>query len=318
MTHLVSGGKDRAVRVWNSTLQAVGMLEVGPALSLRDGSVASIDVRPPDAGGELVLLIGTYGGEIIEFGGGGGRGGVDLVNARAEVLVHSHSGGELWGLAVHPTMPDLYVTVGDDCTLRVWSVGTDRMVHSVALGWPARSVCFHPLGSVLAVGFMEGQKGGGKKEKKGPEHDGKGGHDWGVSLYSFHFNSNNSNNFNSNFNNSSSYTQISMEKLSIGCITTAWVNDIKFSPNGRILAVGSHDKKMYFYDIPVLPSGEIYGSEWGSCLKKTKFIFDKHSSAVLHFDFSTDGKYLQTDSQVRNRTLRYGACLCVISVCCMI
>lgn len=36
------------------------MFEVGPSLSLRDGGVASIDVKPTTAG-EMVLLLGTYG-----------------------------------------------------------------------------------------------------------------------------------------------------------------------------------------------------------------------------------------------------------------
>lgn len=61
VTRLVSGGKDRAVRIWDSTLQPVGVLEVGPSLSLKDGAVAAIDVRTCGAGGELMLLIGTCG-----------------------------------------------------------------------------------------------------------------------------------------------------------------------------------------------------------------------------------------------------------------
>ena len=70
----------------------------------------------------------------------GGKGGGDLTHGQPEVLLYSHSGGELWGSCSHPFLPDLYVTVGDDCTLRVWSVSTNRMVHSLGLGWPARWV----------------------------------------------------------------------------------------------------------------------------------------------------------------------------------
>ena len=39
----------------------MGVLEVGPSLSLKDGSVAAIDVRTCGAGGEFMLLIGTCG-----------------------------------------------------------------------------------------------------------------------------------------------------------------------------------------------------------------------------------------------------------------
>lgn len=226
------------------------------------------------------------------------------------MLVHSHSGGELWGLTVHPIIPDLYVTVGDDCTLRVWSLNLNKMIHSVDLGSEARSVCFHPSGAVLAVGFMERKKNGENKNKetekdkdkeKDKEKMKKDGQmksenvDGAVHLYSFIVDSSTS----TSTSTLSNYASISTLKLSHGCNTVAWVNEVNFSPTGSILAVGSHDKKMYFYDIPGIPQGGgSFGDVWGQCLKKTKFVFDKHSSAVLHSDFSNDGKYLQTDSQV--------------------
>jgi WD40 repeat protein len=35
-------------------------------------------------------------------------------------------------------------------------------------------------------------------------------------------------------------------------IYTAWINDIKFSPDGLFLLCSSHDKRLYCYDIPAL------------------------------------------------------------------
>ena len=32
------------------------------------------------------------------------------------------AGGELWGLAPHPTNPDIFATSGDDATVRIWSI----------------------------------------------------------------------------------------------------------------------------------------------------------------------------------------------------
>ena len=238
------------------------------------------------------------------------------------MLVYSHSGGELWGLAVHPNIPDLYVTVGDDCTLRVWSLNLNKMIHSVDLGSAARSVAFHPFGAVLAVGFMERKKNGGNKEKekekdKDKEKNKKDGQmksenlEGAVHLYSFTVDSTSTSNSTSSNSNVSNYASISVLKVSHGCDTVAWVNDVTFSPTGEILAVGSHDKKMYFYGIPGIPQGGgPFGDVWGQCLKKTKFVFDKHSSAVLHADFSSDGKYMQTDSQVRQ--VYVCVCVCVI------
>ena len=259
------------------------------------------------------------GGEIIEFEGGEDRrSNADVKKMNSEVLVYSHSGGELWGLAVHPNIPDLYVTVGDDCTLRVWSLNLNKMIHSVDLGSAARSVTFHPSGAALAVGFMERKMNGGNKEKekekekntdknKEKEKSKKDGQmksenvDGAVHLYSFTVDSTTTSTSTSTSSNSnmSNYASISVLKVSHGCDTVAWVNNVIFSPTGGILAVGSHDKKMYFHGIPGIPQGGgPFGDAWGQCLKKAKFIFDKHSSAVLHADFSNDSKYMQTDSQV--------------------
>jgi WD40 repeat protein len=278
----------------------------------------------------IQLLYKFIGGEIIEFGGGEDRrNNAEVKNMSSEVLVYSHSGGELWGLAVHPNIPDLYVTVGDDCTLRVWSLNLNKMIHSVDLGSAARSVTFHPSGTVLAVGFMERKKSGGNKDKekekdivkekekekekdKDKEKNKRDGQmksenvEGAVHLYLFNVDTTSTSNSTSSNSNVSNYAAISVLKVSHGCDTVAWVNDVTFSPTGEILAVGSHDKKMYFYGIPGIPQGGgPFGDMWGQCLKKTKFVFDKHSSAVLHADFSSDGKYMQTDSQVTQ------VCVCV-------
>ena len=259
------------------------------------------------------------GGEIIEFGCGEDRkNGVGVMNMKSEVLVYSHSGGELWGLALHPTISDLYVTVGDDCTLRVWSLNLNKMIHSVNLGSAARSVCFHPSGGVIAIGFMEKKKNLENKNKdkvKDKEKMKKESQikyenlEGAVHLYSFTLDSSSSISTSISSNsNVSNYASISVLKLAQGCNTVSWVNEVNFSPTGGILAVGSHDKKLYFYDVPGIPQGgSAFGDVWGQCLRNTKFVFDKHSSAVLHSDFSNDGKYLQTDSQV----IRTCVCMCV-------
>ena len=38
-------------------------------------------------------------------------------------------------------------------------------------------------------------------------------------------------------------------------------------------------------------------SEWAHCLSKPKFVFNKHSSSVNHFDFSLDGRFFQSNCQ---------------------
>ena len=94
---------------------------------------------------------------------------------------------------------------------------------------------------------------------------------------------------------------VEIKKRADGCTSIAWINDIKFSPNGRILAAGSHDKRLYAFDIPEISSGDASSDGawegWKHCLEKVKYEFNKHSSAVLHVDFSVDGRYFQTNCQ---------------------
>jgi len=349
-TFLVSGGRDHLVKVWNQAMQPISVFDIS-AYSVVDASVASLDVRPvdPSAPASLALLVGTYGGEIVEIsadkGGSHGKksgdGGVsgdqrnlDLSQSTAEVLLHSHYSGELWGLAPHPIDADIYATVGDDKTLRVWSIKANCMLKAVPLHWPARCVAWHPLGTALAVGFHEGVKGGYKSAGKGkaaaapvtkgkstvPKNaakrgaaevgdgedgggddifssTGEGGsttHKGAIHLYSFHKPSNG---------------RIEIKKRADGCTSLAWINDIKFSPDGLILCAGSHDKRLYAFDVPELSSGDASNdaiwAPWATCLDKPKYEFNKHSSAVLHVDFTLDGRYFQTNCQAAE--LLFGA-----------
>ena len=143
------------VKLWNQALQPISVFDVTP-YSCVDASVASLDIRPvdPQSSGALTLLVGTYGGEIMEVSSGkgesGGRKGadgscgdprnLDLSHASATVLQHSHYSGELWGLAAHPVDPNVFATVDDDKTLRIWSIKRNSMLNAVPLYWPARYV----------------------------------------------------------------------------------------------------------------------------------------------------------------------------------
>ena len=62
-----------------------------------------------------------------------------------------------------------------------------------------------------------------------------------------------------------------------------YIVDIKFSPNGEVLAVASNDGSVYLYEID---------NEWN--LRAT---FSKHMSAVTHLDFDTNSEFLQTNDK---------------------
>ena len=42
--------------------------------------------------------------------------------------------GELWGLATHPTDPDVFATCGDDKTIRIWSILARRLLRKAIIG----------------------------------------------------------------------------------------------------------------------------------------------------------------------------------------
>ena len=329
---LLTGGKDGMVKIWNQSLQPVSIFDANP-YALVDGAIGSVDIYQLD--GVTRVLCGTYGGEILEVtlpesGGSSKSGGnnagnalnTDFTNARAQVLLYSHYKGELWGLATHPLDADIYATVGDEGSLRVWSISTNSLLASTLLYWPARTVTWNHSGTVLAVGFHEAVKGGGGKGKGTKAADGEGEKDsegkqhvGAVHLYSFNrlqaLAASSSGGGKPGGRGAASGILV---KRADGCsLTNAWISDLKFSPDDLSLAIASHDKKMYVYSLPEVPSPFLlsatvpgtppdmsgWGDAWTQCLgtAKPRFIFNKHSSAVLHLDYSRDGKYIQTNCQ---------------------
>lgn len=294
---LVSGGMDKCVKVWNQALQPVSFFQLTQDINTSpiNASVGSIDIKFDDTK-NLIILAGTFGGEVMEISSGhsehntkqaGSLVGLtdanfDLSNPAVSIILQSHYSGELWGLATHPTDPDIVATVGDDATLRLWSISKNKMVGCHLLKWPGRCVCWNPSGDLLAIGLHELVKGGlkNKKSKKlqtaNSSTDVPSGCCVIVSVA---------------LDTSGKYV---MTELARGGTSIAWISDIKFSPSGRMLAFGSHDQRLYMYDAPECNDSV----SWAQSLSKTKFKpYDKHSSAITHFDFSLDEQYLQSNCQ---------------------
>jgi len=214
----------------------------------------------------------------------------DLTSSAVTVFQHSHYKGELWGVAPHPKNADLYATCGDDGTIRVWSIALNSMIECLVVDRPARCCAWNGAGNILAVGFHESEYGGGKKKtrKKGPKSKSKSksseepspvtADNAACHIYSF------------------SLDSYKLQRIAFGCPSTAWISDIKFSPNGSILAIASHDKSIYFYSVPNAVDN-INATEWMNAFKKLKFEFKKHSSAITHIDFSADDKWFQSNCQ---------------------
>jgi microtubule-associated protein-like 6 len=161
-------------------------------------------------------------------------------------LTEAHCADELWGLAIHPTDEDLYATCGDDSTVRVWSISHRRMMRKAALDCMARAVAWSPDGARLAVG-LGGSVGRGRQKKDG------------------------------------AFVILNSETMEVeyeGRDSRQWISDCKFSPDGKTLAIGSHDDKLYLYD------GKTFALR-GKC--------EKHNSFITHLDFSVDSSFIQSN-----------------------
>lgn len=322
---IISGGMDKCIKIWNQALQAIAhhKFDQNPLESPVNAAVASIDYKV--VGNNIVVLVGTYGGEIMEVAAkesehsskqeAKDRDGInfDLMSAcEVSVLVHSHYSGELWGVAPCPTDPNVVATGGDDGTVRLWSISEKRMFACESTGRPVRCVGWSPDGRLLAVGFHESVKGGGKvkaaskstsvtskgigkstgkataKTKKGGK---KGASGNGGTVSS-------QDDADTNAENASCFVYLvdgnTLERVGFGGSSTAWISDIKFSPKGTMLAMGSHDKRLYVYNVPADVESE---DAWREAFRYNKYIFNKHSSAITHFDFSEDEQYFQTNCQ---------------------
>jgi WD40 repeat protein len=170
----------------------------------------------------------------------------DGESVHKQPLMQGHSGPELWGLAVHP-IKDQYCTVGDDAVLRIWSVSHHYAVSSVQLEMAARSCAYSPDGKKIAIGL------GSPVRLSNKQYDGK----WIVL--------------------DSDDLQITHEARD----SNKWITDMKYSPNGEMLAIGSYDKKLYVYSVT-----DAYSL---SC------VISQHNSFISHFDFSEDSTWIQSN-----------------------
>jgi WD40 repeat protein len=60
-----------------------------------------------------------------------------------------------------------------------------------------------------------------------------------------------------------------------------WITDVKFNPVNASFAVGSVDNKIYIYNRDRM---------------RLKGTCSKHNGAIREFDYSVDGRYIQSDS----------------------
>ena len=83
-------------------------------------------------------------------------------------------------------------------------------------------------------------------------------------------------------------------------ILPVWYNPGEDEPVTIRLGAGSHDKNLYLYDLPnpwSNHSQSLPEESWSDVLVRPDYIYKKHSSAVLNFDFNGNGTSFQSNCQ---------------------
>jgi microtubule-associated protein-like 6 len=154
---IISASKDGMIKHWSGTMDHIRSFsltdaDVPPLLSC----IRSVDGAFSEDGLAVTrVLVATMSGEIYE---------VSAKSGTLCLLQEAHYSGEVWGLGVHPTDPDIFATAGDDKTIRIWSVSHKRIIRKAVLDCTARCVNFSPDGRLLIVGL--GGSSDGKRQRK--------------------------------------------------------------------------------------------------------------------------------------------------------
>eukprot|EP01032_Pedospumella_encystans_P008376 gene8376-9951_t len=226
-------------------------------------------------------------------------------------LVIGHSVSEVWGLAMHPSLP-VFLTSGDDCTVKCWNLSSQKLISYLILPDKCRAVAFEPrdAGSfalalnsgviwVISSEILFGKKSsmldlsldgvnmtsrlGLAAEVPPPA----GGEDKGTTNAAL-----------------PPLPPSWMTKCAPRVLTgpTQWVQVLKYSFDGSLLGAGSHDHNLYLYDVradyaPLLKDAKDANS---------KIVLADHTSFVSHFDFGLLLKNVTTIADDVSKTLPDG------------
>lgn len=249
---IVSGGADGKVQFLDSKLNVSKTIQF-------KGKIRAVY---PD---NEKLLVGTHNGKLFELHNWSNAG--DNADNLAPI-VEGHFDGELWAMSPHPNGLE-FATAGEDNTIFFFDMdkhkATKRTIIS-SKGGPAlkvrkacslthsapnqcaRALAFSPDGSEFIIGNNKGEVLVFKTED--------------LSLVASH--------------DLNKYGKRQVDNQ-----TENWIQTIKYSPSGQLVAVGTHGMV-----IVLLDPQEGY---------KPKASLTAHNSAVTNVDFSADGAALQSN-----------------------
>ncbi|GMI13574.1 hypothetical protein TrLO_g7993, partial [Triparma laevis f. longispina] len=250
------------------------------------------------------LLVATKGSEIYEFSNpAGGEEEEEPKDINNGALIVGHSSDQLWGCAAHPVKNEV-ATCGDDKLVSLWDLDSNKVVRSIDVGDFARSCDYAPNGHLLAVGLGGLRNGGAigsyeapvfevkdeteetevEEKKEGQEEAEPIPTDpWLKTLYALGVQPR---------EKEGSVLVLSLleDEVRIVCSNqdaSGYISDVKFSPDGNLLAAGSMDGNVYFYN----------------CLKDFVLVGKTEGSSglpICHVDWSADSGYVMASNMRKN------------------
>jgi len=234
---------------------------------------------------EMFILCATGFGKMIRLPlpSAANRRSLDAAaSIAAETVMHFHF-APLYGLGVCPPRmvmapnATLFATGGDDCWMCLWNADTRKQVVRIKARAPIRSLCIDPVGALFAVGLAGGA----------------------FTLYACDVSNTAAKTIRSQGKSVAAFQRATDYFFETNLVEHVHrrdckedIADIKFSPNGRMLAVASHDNYIDIYAIKYT-KGSLQHPTTDVTAKHMKRLRG-HSSAVLHIDWSRDNRLLQS------------------------
>jgi len=186
-----------------------------------------------------VITMGKDGYSVVYGTSRAQIGTVELgVGGFSKVWLQGHTSFAS-GVAAHPCLDDVFVTVGDDEMLKIWRTTDKTLLKEKKIAFKAKMADVSPDGSQIAVAGCENK----------------------IAVFCFN--------------------TLACEIFIQEGNSPEEMRELKYSPDGKLLAVGSHDNFIYVYDVQ-----ENY---------TLKVRLNGHSSFITHLDWSSDSRYLQSN-----------------------
>ena len=195
---------------------------------------------------------------------------------------------------------DVFITCGADRRLLLWDAASRQVAVAVALPGVARSVGWHPGGACCAVGMDNGgfvvvSLGEWRGKVRGGLGDAKGGKLSAAVARTGGAAGVGGTAVKRGGSKIHRRPKVGVVVRRQDCVEA--IDDIKYSPNGRLLAVASHDNFIDIYAVgsdPAMERGKD-GDGDGNASYVLQARCEGHTSYVTHFDWSADSSTIQSN-----------------------